>query len=86
MAAPATPLRTPHKQLVTAWLGRFLARFAAFVQYVSARHTRRPDVALRNRAMRAASSRGVDRHALVRATRLSAGQVMKILAREPADE
>ncbi|MFD0355289.1 hypothetical protein ACFVHW_16370 [Streptomyces sp. NPDC127110] len=86
MAAPATPLPTPRKQLITAWHGRLLTRFAAVVQYVSARHAHRPDVALRNRFMRAASSRGVDRHALVRATGLSTGQVIKVLARKPADE
>ncbi|MEU9719827.1 hypothetical protein [Streptomyces sp. NPDC047976] len=86
MAAPATPLPTPRKQLVTAWQGRLLTRVAAAVQYVSARHTHRPDVALRNRFMRAASSRGVDRHALARATGLSTAHVIKVLARKSADE
>ncbi|WP_405977086.1 hypothetical protein [Streptomyces sp. NBC_00158] len=86
MAAPATPLPTPRKQLITAWQGRLLTRFAGVVQYVFARHPHRPDVALRNAAMRAASSRGVDRCALVRATGLSTATVAKALARKPTTE
>ncbi|MFF5703781.1 hypothetical protein ACFY7H_14930 [Streptomyces sp. NPDC012794] len=80
MGTPATPLSTPSKQLITAWQGRLLTRFAGVVQHRFARHRFRPDVALRNAAMRAANRRGVDRDELVRVTRLSTATVTKALA------
>ncbi|MGE7384858.1 hypothetical protein ACQKM2_05045 [Streptomyces sp. NPDC004126] len=86
MAAPATPLPTPRKQLVTAWQGRLLTRFAVVVQHLFARHANRPDVALRNAAMRAANSRGVGRVELMRATGLSTTTVANALARKPTTE
>ncbi|MET9964175.1 hypothetical protein ABZ128_34715 [Streptomyces sp. NPDC006326] len=78
MAAPATPTPTSRNPF-TAWQGRFLVWFAGAVQSRFAQHRFRPDVALRNAAMRAAHRRGIDRDELVRATRLTAQTVTKAL-------
>ncbi|MFF5446383.1 hypothetical protein [Streptomyces sp. NPDC012888] len=83
MAAPATPAR-PHR--LTVWQGRMLLRFIALVQRRLAANPSRPDVALRNAAMRAAHRRGVGRSELVATTGLSGQTVGRALAGGPTAE
>ncbi|MEU7555391.1 hypothetical protein AB0B01_24125 [Streptomyces sp. NPDC044571] len=85
MAAPATPTPTSRSPF-TAWQGRFLVWFAGAVQSRLAQHRFRPDVALRNAAMRAAHRCGIDRGELVRATGLSSQTVTKALTGKPTPE
>lgn len=77
---------TPVPGRITLWQGRVFLRLARLIQRTLAHRRSRVDVALRNRAMRAAHARGIDREALKGATGLSAKQVGDVLKDEPTTE
>ncbi|MEU0744052.1 hypothetical protein [Streptomyces sp. NPDC006134] len=83
MAAPLTPESAP----LDRWTGRTLLWWAWLLQHtVAGKDRRAAHIARRNAAMRAAYARGVDRHALVRATGLSRGQVDTALRGKPTTD
>lgn len=83
MAAPAAP--TPHNRL-RQQQGRFFLGLARLVQRVLAHRRTRIDVALRNKAMRAAHVRGVDPRTIAREVGLSGETTRQVLRGEPVGE
>ena len=83
MAAPVAP--TPHNRL-RQQQGRFFLGFARLVQRALAHRRTRMDVALRNRAMRAAHARGVDHRTIAREVGLSGETTRQVLRGEPTSE
>lgn len=78
---------TPPPRRLTLWHGRCLLWWATVLQRTVAGGTRRKaHVARRNRAMRAAHQRGVDRERIVAAVGLSHEQVRKALRGEPTTD
>lgn len=83
LAAPAAP--TPYSRL-RLHQGRLLLGFARLVQRTLAHRRTRLDVALRNRAMRAAYDRGIDLRTITAAIGLSGEQTRQVLRGEPTAE
>ncbi|GGS96380.1 hypothetical protein GCM10010270_80440 [Streptomyces violaceus] len=79
MAAPTAP--TPYSRLRLRQ-GRLLLGFARLVQRTLAHRRTRLDVALRNRAMRAARDRGIDPREITAAIGLSGEQTRQVLRGE----
>ncbi|WP_042174503.1 hypothetical protein [Streptomyces sp. NBRC 110035] len=83
MAAPTAP--TPHNR-IRQQQGRFLLGFARLVQRVLAHRRTRMDVALRNRAMRAAHAHGIVPRTIAREVGLSGETTRQVLRGEPVGE
>jgi hypothetical protein len=65
---------------ITHWQGQLCLKFARCVQLALAHRPTRTDVAVRNKAMRAAYRRGIDRNAIKEAIGLSEQQIRTVLA------
>lgn len=83
MAAPATPTQTSRLQQQK---GRLFLGFARLVQRALAHRRTRMDVALRNRAMRAAHAHGIDHRTIAREVGLSGETTRQVLRGEPVGE
>nr|WSX25553.1 hypothetical protein OG690_38365 [Streptomyces tubercidicus] len=88
MAGTTTPApRARLAHIIRTWQGRALLTWARLLQHTVAGDTRRQQhVARRNRTIRAAHARGVDKAALARATGLSEATVGQALKGESTSD